>query len=150
MPTLCDLTGVKNFPKKYVNKKKESDYFDGISFARTLLGKKNQKKHDFLYWEFNETNQIGVRMGDWKMVVKKGIPFLYNLATDIHEDHNVAAENPDIVKKMVGIIHRQHTEIRIQGNVTCRDVRRFLVRSYIKRHPLSSIQRKDGAFYLMV
>ena len=110
MPTLCDLTGVKNFPKKYVNKKKESDYFDGISFARTLLGKKNQKKHDFLYWEFNETNQIGVRMGDWKMVVKKGIPFLYNLATDIHEDHNVAAENPDIVKKMVGIIHRQHTE----------------------------------------
>ena len=44
------------------------------------------------------------------MVVKKGIPFLYNLATDIHEDHNVAAENPDIVKKMVGIIHRQHTE----------------------------------------
>ena len=44
------------------------------------------------------------------MVVKKGTPFLYNLATDIHEDHNVAAENPDIVKKMVGIIHRQHTE----------------------------------------
>lgn len=30
--------------------------------------------------------------------------------TDIHEDHNVAAENPDIVKKMVGIIHQQHTE----------------------------------------
>lgn len=110
MPTLCDLTGVKNFTKKYVNKKKEADYFDGISFAPTILGKKNQKKHDFLYWEFNETNQIGVRMGDWKMVVKKGTPFLYNLATDIHEDHNVAAENPDIVKKMVGIIHQQHTE----------------------------------------
>ena len=110
MPTLCDLTGVKNFTKQYVNKKKEADYFDGISFAPTILGKKNQKKHDFLYWEFNETNQIGVRMGDWKMVVKKGTPFLYNLATDIHEDHNVAAENPDIVKKMVGIIHQQHTE----------------------------------------
>ena len=52
-----------------MNKDKEVDYFDGISFAPTLLGKKKQKEHDFLYWEFNETNQIGVRMGDWKMVV---------------------------------------------------------------------------------
>ena len=44
---------------------------DGISFAPTLLGQEGQKKHDFLYWEFDETDQIGVRMGDWKMVVKK-------------------------------------------------------------------------------
>ena len=41
-------------------------------------------------------------------MAKKGATHI--LATDIHEDHNVAAENPDIVKKMVGIIHRQHTE----------------------------------------
>ena len=45
-------------------------------------------------------NQIGVRMGDWKMVVKRGKPFLYNLAEDIHEDHDVAAEHPEIVKQM--------------------------------------------------
>ena len=38
----------------------------------------------------------GVRMGDWKMVVKKGTPFLYNLATDIHEDHDIAAGHPDL------------------------------------------------------
>ena len=30
------------------------DYFDGISFAPTLLGQEGQKKHDFLYWEFDE------------------------------------------------------------------------------------------------
>ena len=74
-----------------------------------LLGKKKQKEHDFLYWEFNETNQIGVRMGDWKMVVKKGIPFLYNLATDIHEDNNVADQHPEIVEKMKAVIFTQHT-----------------------------------------
>ncbi len=89
MPTFCDLAGVKNYVKKYTNKKKDVDYFDGISFAPTLLGQEGQKKHDFLYWEFDETDQIGVRMGDWKMVVKKGTPFLYNLATDIHEDHDI-------------------------------------------------------------
>lgn len=109
MPTFCDLAGVKNYVKKYTNKKKDMDYFDGISFAPTLLGQEGQKKHDFLYWEFDETDQIGVRMGDWKMVVKKGTPFLYNLATDIHEDHDIAAGHPDIVKQMKEIIRTQHT-----------------------------------------
>ena len=109
MPTFCEIIGEKNYVKKYTNKDKEVDYFDGISFAPTLLGKKKQKEHDFLYWEFNETNQIGVRMGDWKMVVKKGIPFLYNLATDIHEDNNVADQHPEIVEKMKAVIFAQHT-----------------------------------------
>ena len=36
MPTFCDLAGVKNYVKKYTNKKKDMDYFDGISFAPTL------------------------------------------------------------------------------------------------------------------
>jgi arylsulfatase A-like enzyme len=110
MPTFCDLTGVKNYVKKYTNRKKKgTDYFDGISFAPTLLGKDGQKEHEYLYWEFSETDQIGVRMGDWKLVVKKGTPLLYNLADDIHEDNDIAANHPDIVAKMIEIIHSQHT-----------------------------------------
>lgn len=109
MPTFCDIVGVKNYEKKYRNKEKEVDYFDGISFAPTLLGKKKQKQHDFLYWEFNETNQIAVRMGDWKLIVKKGKPSLYNLKTDIHEDNDIALQHPDIVEKMKAIIFEQHT-----------------------------------------
>ena len=110
MPTFCDLIGVKNYVKKYTNKKKATDYFDGLSFAPTLLGNGEQKKHDFLYWEFEETDQIGVRMGNWKMVVKKGTPYLYDLANDIHEDHDIASQHPDLVKQMTYIIHKQHTE----------------------------------------
>lgn len=109
MPTFCDIVGIKNYEKKYRNKEKEVDYFDGISFAPTLLGKKKQKQHDFLYWEFNETNQIAVRMGDWKLIVKKGKPSLYNLKTDIHEDNDIALQHPDIVEKMKAIIFEQHT-----------------------------------------
>ena len=109
MPTFCDVAGIKNYEKKYRNKEKEVDYFDGISFAPTLLGKKKQKQHDFLYWEFNETNQIAVRMGDWKLIVKKGKPSLYNLKTDIHEDNDIALQHPDIVEKMKAIIFEQHT-----------------------------------------
>lgn len=109
MPTFCEVAGIKNYEKKYRNKKKDVDYFDGISFAPTLLGKKKQKQHDFLYWEFNETNQIAVRMGDWKLIVKKGKPFLYNLKNDIHEDTDVALQHPEIVEKMKDIIFEQHT-----------------------------------------
>ncbi len=98
MPTFCDMLGA-GCPET-----------DGISFYPTLMGGKGQKEHDFLYWEFHETDQIGVRMGDWKMVVINGVPHLYNLSEDIHEDTDVAALNPGIVKEMIGIIRDNHTE----------------------------------------
>ena len=55
-----------------------------------------------------------VRSGDWKLFVamdqkkrnwgkpegKKDLA-LFNLAVDIHEDHNVAADNPEIVKQLL-------------------------------------------------
>jgi hypothetical protein len=63
-----------------------------------------------VYWEFEETDQVAVRMGDWKMVSKGGIPHLYNLANDLHEDYDLAQEYPDIVRQMVEIAHSQHTE----------------------------------------
>ncbi|MCM1483142.1 MAG: arylsulfatase [Muribaculaceae bacterium] len=109
MPTFCDIVGVEDFRTRYTNPEKEIDYFDGISFAPTLLGKDGQKQHDYLYWEFNETDQIGLRMGNWKLVVKRGKPELYNLATDIHEDNNVAANYPEMVNMMVDIVRREHT-----------------------------------------
>ncbi len=109
MPTFCELVGDKNFPKKYLNKELEGDCFDGISFAPTLLGDDSKQiQHVFLYWEFHETDQIGVRMGDWKLVVRSGKPSLYNLAEDVHEDHDVAAQHPDIVAKMKECIHKEH------------------------------------------
>ena len=109
MPTFCELIGVNNFQKKYRNKKVKEDFFDGISFAPTLLGKENQSRHEFLYWEFHETDQIAVRMGDWKLVVIKGKPALYDLSTDIHEDNDLSGSYPEIVSQMVGIIYEQHT-----------------------------------------
>ena len=109
IPTFCELIGDKRFPQKYLNKKVFGDCFDGISFAPTLTGRDAaQQQHSFLYWEFHETDQIGVRMGDWKLVVKKGTPHLYDLANDIHEDHDIAKEHPDIVQQMKEIIRQEH------------------------------------------
>ncbi len=109
LPTCCELIGDKRFPRKYLKGKDAADGFDGISFVPTLLGNDEaQERHEFLYWEFHETDQIAVRMGDWKLVVVKGVPRLYDLAADLHEDHDIAAEQPDIVRRMMDIIRQEH------------------------------------------
>ena len=72
--------------------------------------KKHQKNHEFLYWEFCETDQIAVRQGDWKLFVEKGKCHLYNLVDDIHEDCDLAARYPDRVEDMKRIVFEQHVE----------------------------------------
>jgi arylsulfatase len=58
LPTLCDIAGAKA-PKD----------IDGISMLPTILNKGEQKKHDFLYWEFpGYGGQQAVRLGDWKAI----------------------------------------------------------------------------------
>ncbi len=90
---------------------------DGISFLPTLLGHaESQKQHDYFYWELSQL-QGGfqeIRMGDWKAerlnVSRPGESTieLYNLKTDIAETNNVAAEHPEIVKKIEEIAAEAH------------------------------------------
>lgn len=104
LPTVCEIAQIKT-PQN----------IDGISFLPELLGKK-QEKHDYLYWEFlNQGGKQALRLGDWKgirlnMSNNPEAPIeLYNLAYDIGEQNNVAAENPDIVKKIGNIMKKEHT-----------------------------------------
>lgn len=103
MPTLCDIIDV-DLSEAYGGTET-----DGISFLPTIKGEA-QEERDFLYWEFHETNQIAVRKGDWKLIVKKGIPELYNLREDIGEKNNIVDENPDILAEMLQIIKEQHQD----------------------------------------
>lgn len=104
MPTLCQIIGVAS-PKD----------IDGISYLPTLLGHEmQQKKHPYLYWEFPESGgQQAVRMGNWKgirMNIRKGNLRiqLFDLGTDLQEQHDVADQHPDIVKKMEAIMKKEH------------------------------------------
>ena len=120
MPTFCDVAGIDNYVERYTNKNLSVDYFDGLSFAPTLLGEGEQQAHDFLYWEFHETNMMALRMGNWKLVVQNGNCSLYDLVTDTHEDNNLASQYPDIVNEMKAIIKREHTSSSISefNNIT--------------------------------
>ena len=112
MPTFCDIIGERNYVEKYRNPRLgEQDHFDGISFLPTLEGRDEQQKaHDYLYWEFNETDQIAVRQGNWKLVVKKGVSELYDLATDIHEDYNLADEYPEKLAELKALVLQSHID----------------------------------------
>ena len=106
MPTFCDMAGLKDLRKYGITGQRT----DGISILPTLTGKGRQRRHDHLYWEFHETDMLGVRRGDWKLVVKRGKPSLYNLATDPHEDNDLSSQYPKIVRRLVKKIHEDHTD----------------------------------------
>jgi arylsulfatase A-like enzyme len=111
MPTLAELGGAANhLPKE----------LDGLSFAPALLGQPGkQKRHEYLYWEAAGTMQDiveqAVRWGDWKAVRPRAAAQweLYNLATDPAEDHNVASQQPEVMKKIETISREARTPERV-------------------------------------
>ncbi|MCS2891370.1 arylsulfatase [Parabacteroides faecis] len=104
MPTLAELTGVA-LPETG----------DGISFLPTLFSKDGQKQHEYLYWEFHELNgREALRSGNWKLIrqpiVGETILELYDLSSDIHEDNNLAQQNPEKVKELEVLMDGARTE----------------------------------------
>lgn len=103
LPTLCEIAQ-SDTPKD----------IDGVSIVPTLLGKGEQKKHEFLYWEFSGYGgQQAVHMGDWKAVrqnLQKGLSAteLYNLKDDPSEKTDLAAKNPEMLMKAEKIMKEQH------------------------------------------
>jgi arylsulfatase A-like enzyme len=105
LPTAAELAGIRYLLPT-----------DGISMVPVLTGKGIQKEHDFLYWEFHEggTKQA-VRMGNWKAVrfgTKEPLE-LYDLSKDIHEDRNIAAQNPEIIAKIERFLKNARSESTI-------------------------------------
>jgi arylsulfatase A-like enzyme len=74
---------------------------DGVDLLPYLTGDKTGKPHETLYWRFGQ--QWAIRHGDWKLVAGNGGDLdgeLFNLAEDISESNNLAAESPDKVREL--------------------------------------------------
>jgi len=85
---------------------------DGMSMAAALRGE-SQPTHPFFYWEFHERGfQQAVRMDRWKAVrLKPGTPLeVYDLVADPHEEHDVAAANPEVVARIENYLKTARTE----------------------------------------
>jgi arylsulfatase A-like enzyme len=97
---------------------------DGVNLLPYLTGKQKGAPHAALYWRFGQ--QIAVRMGDWKLVKAPGAnavqgelrtkastegAHLYNLATDIGEQTNLADKEPAKLKQLATAWEKWNTEL---------------------------------------
>lgn len=104
LPTLAEALNVKL-----------GHHVDGISFLPTLLGDANQRRHDYMYWEFPEKGgQVAITKGEWKAVrtgVRENInaPWqLYSLSADEKESTDVAAQHRDVVAELDALARESH------------------------------------------
>lgn len=102
MPTLADILNIELGRK-----------IDGISFLPVLEGRTDQRKHEYLYWEFHERGgRQALRKDDWKIVrydIEKdpsGDLQLFNLKNDPSESQNLAAGHPEKLKELAGLMEK--------------------------------------------
>ncbi|MDX9881050.1 MAG: arylsulfatase [Prolixibacteraceae bacterium] len=102
MPTFAEITGL-TIPTD----------IQGISFLPTLLDKKGQKMHNYLYWEFHEMGgRQALQKDNWKLVRQNVLDSsittteLYNLSTDQGEEDNVASQNPEKVQELLKLMNK--------------------------------------------
>ena len=110
LPTFCDMTGIT-----------KPEDTDGISLLPAMLGRKQTKTHDYLYWEFFEQGgKQAILKDDWKVIrlnvrgkAEQQVTELYNIKTDPEEIKNVADENPDLIKQFNELFISARTEFKV-------------------------------------
>jgi arylsulfatase A-like enzyme len=94
LPTACALAGVKT-----------PGNVDGVNLMPYLLGEKQAAPHDALYWRFGP--QKAIRKGNWSLVDWRDFEtktssgwHLFDLAKDIGQQNDLAAQRPDLVAEL--------------------------------------------------
>jgi arylsulfatase A-like enzyme len=115
-PTILDLAGLPLLPQQHV---------DGRSLA-ALLKQTGSLEREALYW--HEPNYVGpghpdparpcgvVRKGRWKLIesLETDRVELYDLANDLAESQNVAAEHPERVAELKQLLAAMRREQHVQ------------------------------------
>jgi arylsulfatase A-like enzyme len=101
LPTAAELAGVA-----------APSGLDGISVVDGLTGKKATNRRT-LYWEFHEgIFSQGIRRDNWKLI-RQGRQQkleLYDVAEDIGEKRNLAADKPAVVKELEPLFASMRTD----------------------------------------
>jgi arylsulfatase A-like enzyme len=102
MPTLAAIVGY-GLP--------ESAAPDAVSFLQTLRGESEPQRESLVHHDV--LGRFAIREGRWKLLVlppEKSNPLryeLYDLESDVAEQHDVAAAHPEVVRQMTELLERQ-------------------------------------------
>jgi arylsulfatase B len=88
--------------------------YDGVNLMPFLLGKNAATPHEKLFWRMGK--RTALRSGDWKLLKnprgKQGRDWeLYDLATDLAEQNDLAAKNPKQRDKMIASWEKLNSEM---------------------------------------
>ena len=111
MPTLTNLVGATT---------ENEAQWDGVDIWSAMVDEQSTLPERNLYWNFRGDTHLGVRSGDWKLVVQEGAGTageevrdkqvqteLFNLATDPYEEQDLSIENPALVAELLGLIREE-------------------------------------------
>jgi arylsulfatase A-like enzyme len=107
-PTILDIAGIPLKPEQHQ---------DGTSLAPLLKGQ-GRFPDRTLFWHYpHYSNQGGfpggaLRTGNWKLIERyeDGRIHLFNIATDLGEQNDVAQQHPDLVRELRGKLHAWYKE----------------------------------------
>jgi arylsulfatase A len=102
LPTFVKLAGGE-VPKDRV--------IDGKDLWPLLSGTKTESPHDAYYCFAGNGLMKAVRSGPWKLYLDGAK--LYHLDKDLTEKNDVAAMNPDVVKKLQGFVERMDKDLGV-------------------------------------
>ncbi len=88
---------------------------DGVNLIPYLRGERSGEPHSYLFWSFRD--KMALRMGDWKIVRNSGNGKveLYNLKTDISEEHDLSMENLKRTNQMIKLWTDLNSEMIAQS-----------------------------------
>jgi uncharacterized sulfatase len=71
---------------------------DGVNLVPYLKGENTTPPHEALKWRWMA--QSAIREGNWKLLRGGEREYLYDLATDLEEKHNLASQHPDVAARL--------------------------------------------------
>jgi len=83
---------------------------DGLDVSPAITGDAPSARDEFIYYAA-QGGLDGIRKGDWKLLLRKPRPLLFNLKEDISEKNDLASENPEKVEVLSARMKELDAEI---------------------------------------
>jgi len=82
---------------------------DGVNLIPYLIGRSKAAPHETLFWR--KGTDYAMRKGNWKLTHEDGTSGLFDLASDISEEQNLAAERPEVLEELEGLYAKWDSEM---------------------------------------